>query len=226
MTWYSNSEGRHGKLGAKGDKGERIVMERLKEMGLNATNPQDYNSQVHEGIDVIVEGVKANVKSNIWLTNDGNHMHFVECINSKGGPGWIHNPKYKAECIFAVCEKDKKVYSYRVEDMRKHVKKKEVDTDMKSTNNGGKGYWVPLNYYDRFVDDMDDDISYSLGKDEDEIVDDKKTNILNVFDNMMKKDEVKVKSKEPLVLCDCMFGCSVCNPAPTHCESPDPADWY
>jgi len=97
---------------------------------------------------------------------------------------------------------------------------------MKSTNNGGKGYWVPLNFYDGFVDDMDDDISYTLGKDEDEIVDDKKTNILNVLDDMMKNKQVKVKSKEPMVLCDCMFGCSVCNPAPINCDSPDPADWH
>ena len=57
-------------------------------------------------------------------------------------------------------------------------------------------------------------------------VNDIKTNILNVFDNTMKKNQVKVKSKEPLVLCDCMFGCSVCKSEPINCDSPDPADWH
>ena len=46
--------------------------------------------------------------------------------------------------------------------------------------------------------------------------------------NKTKVEEIKpVKEKKwTAPSCDCMFGCSICNPPPQHCESADPADWY
>ncbi len=34
------------------------------------------------------------------------------------------------------------------------------------------------------------------------------------------------KTTEPIISCDCMFGCKICNPPYINCSAPDPADWY
>ena len=43
---------------------------------------------------------------------------------------------------------------------------------------------------------------------------------------LRKKKYEGHKTTEPIISCDCMFGCNICNPPLTNCTAPDPTDWY
>ena len=54
MTWYANSEGRHGASGRKGDLGEKLVEEYFLHNSITYEHKTDIESQVHKKIDFSV----------------------------------------------------------------------------------------------------------------------------------------------------------------------------
>ena len=115
MTWYKNSEGRHGLRGAKGDAGEKLVEEYFTKMNYEWKHLTDRYSQVNRGIDFIVNGYPVDIK-----TNGKDNTLTVE-IKSKNKEGWLYTSE--AKFIFGVDLKQKEIYVYRLENMREYVNK-------------------------------------------------------------------------------------------------------
>ena len=165
MTWHKNAEGRHGKLGAKGDKGETRVVEKLSSMGYKVFNPQDRVNQAKKGIDVIINDKhKANVKTNVSMVENDSlcAFHFVEVKANETKPGWLTNPRYESDYIIAVSESSDDMYIYPINRMREYVQRRiNRGDDMKVFNNGGRGFYANLENLD-FVDRLED-IAYTVG---------------------------------------------------------------
>lgn len=207
MTWYKNAAGRYGRSGAKGDRGEKIVMEQLKMWGIEASNPQDINSQVHQGLDIIVHGRKANVKNNVrWLKdsilNKSSYIHFVECKKKNGSEGWIHNAKYSNQYIIPVNEENKRMWIYKVEAMRERVRvlEHEWEKPMKKTFYGDYGYWVNVDYHMDVISPLEESWVYY----ESELFKREET-MREIYREAQHKTYADVPRG-----CDCMFGCSRC----------------
>lgn len=115
MPWYSNSEGRYGAKGAKGDLGELIVKEYCTVNNINYTPLVDRHSQVKLKIDCYVNDVPVDVKSNYF-----NGRLVVELYLRKKTPGWLYTTS--AEQIYGVDTSTRSIYCYRVEDMLKYVR--------------------------------------------------------------------------------------------------------
>jgi len=115
MIWYSNSEGRFGANGAKGDLGEAIVEEYCKKNGIKFEDKNDRNSQVVLKIDCLINGVPVDVKANIFQ----GHLA-VELWTRKNEPGWLYTTTAKE--IYGVDVDTKSIYRYNVEQMKRHVK--------------------------------------------------------------------------------------------------------
>jgi hypothetical protein len=115
MIWYSNSEGRFGANGAKGDLGEAIVEEYCKKNGIKFEDKNDRNSQVVLKIDCLINGVPVDVKANIFK----GHLA-VELWTRKNEPGWLYTTTAKE--IYGVDVDTKSIYRYNVEQMKHHVK--------------------------------------------------------------------------------------------------------
>lgn len=113
MTWYKNSEGRHGKNGAKGDAGEKLVSEYFTKMNYEWEHLTDKFNQVNRGIDFIVNGFPIDVK-----TNGKDNTLTVE-LESKGKKGWLYTSE--AKFIFGVDLSQKEIYVYSLEKMREFV---------------------------------------------------------------------------------------------------------
>ena len=110
MTWYKNSEGRHGKSGAKGDAGEDLVKEYLDEHNINYEHKTDIDSQVNKKIDFIVEGTTMDVKTNAFKD-----YLALEIATSKGKPGWLYTST--AEEIYGVDLEKEEIYKYNLKEM-------------------------------------------------------------------------------------------------------------
>ena len=110
MTWYKNSEGRHGASGAKGDAGEDLVKHYLEEKKINFEHKTDIDSQVNKKIDFIVDGTTMDVK-----TNGYKDYLALELETSKGKPGWLYTST--AEEIYGVDLDKEEIYKYNLKEM-------------------------------------------------------------------------------------------------------------
>lgn len=135
MVWYANAEGRYGEAGRKGDTGEMVVERYLKENDIPYDKKEDYVSQVLKKIDFIVDGVKMDVKTNIFK-----EYLAVEAYDSKGNKGWIYTTTAKQ--IYAVGLEHNSIYRYNVEDMRLHLARNQ--NRLKRAKNEAYLLWVPL----------------------------------------------------------------------------------
>ena len=136
MTWYSNSEGRYGANGAKGDLGEAIVEEYCKTNSILFEDKNDINSQVNLKIDCIINGVAVDVKSNYYKG-----MLCVELSNKrKGRAGWLYTTM--AEQIYGVDVDTKSIYRYNIEDMIAYVSNNEHRA--KKTKYDDTVIWAPV----------------------------------------------------------------------------------
>jgi len=120
MAWYSNSEGRYGESGRKGDLGEQIVEDYLTRNQIPYDRKTDIISQVHRKIDFIIDGVLVDVKANVkpgWYSSELTHA--VEVLDDDGNDGWIYSSE--AEEIYAVCLKTKDIYKYKTKLMREVI---------------------------------------------------------------------------------------------------------
>lgn len=109
-VWYANSEGRHGKSGAKGDAGEDLVKQYLEEKKIHYEHKTDIDSQVNKKIDFIVEGTTMDVKTNAYKD-----YLAVEITTSKGKPGWLYTST--AEEIYGVDLEKEEIYKYNIKEM-------------------------------------------------------------------------------------------------------------
>ena len=115
MTWYTNSEGRYGARGAKGDLGEAIVEEYCKTNDILFEDKNDINSQVKLKIDCIINGIAVDVKSNYY---EGRLC--VELYHKKRRQaGWLYTTS--AEEIYGVDVDTKSIYRYNIQDMLSYV---------------------------------------------------------------------------------------------------------
>ena len=117
MTWYSNSEGRYGESGRKGDRGEEIVEDYLIRNQIPYQRKTDIVSQVYRKIDFIVDGVPIDVKANVKHDKyTGELNHAVELWDDDGNDGWIYASE--AEEIYAVNLQTQSIYKYKTKLMR------------------------------------------------------------------------------------------------------------
>lgn len=133
MAWYKNSEGRHGKSGAKGDAGEDLVKGYLDEHNINYEHKTDIDSQVNKKIDFVVEGTTMDVKTNAFKD-----FLALEITTSKGKPGWLYTST--AEEIYGVDIEKEEIYKYNLEDMREYAEKN--SHRYKTTKNNSVLLWV------------------------------------------------------------------------------------
>lgn len=117
MTWYSNSEGRYGNNGAKGDLGEQIVDRYCEKNGIPFESANDHYSQTVLKIDCYIDSVPVDVKSNFI-----NGCLAVELfLKKKNIPGWLYTTK--AAQIYGVSTSTSSIYRYDVADMISYVSK-------------------------------------------------------------------------------------------------------
>jgi hypothetical protein len=135
MVWYTNSEGRYGAKGAKGDLGEAIVEEYCKTYNILFEDKNDINSQVNLKIDCIIDGIAVDVKSNFYK-----NCLCVELYTKKNGAGWLYTTTAKQ--IYGVDVDTKSIYCYNVNDMVSYVS--ENKTRAKKTKFGDIVMWVPV----------------------------------------------------------------------------------
>jgi len=133
MVWYANSEGRHGKSGAKGDQGEDLVKEYFDEHNISYEHKTDINSQVNKKIDFIVEGTTMDVKTNAFKD-----FLALEIATSKGKPGWLYTST--AEEIYGIDLEKEEIYKYNLSEMRDYAEKNLHR--VKKTKNGSVLLWV------------------------------------------------------------------------------------
>ena len=120
MTWYNNSEGRYGKLGAKGDAGELVVKSYCINNNIRCEFKNDYKSQVLDKIDCIVEDILVDVKTNITKNNECVVELHLNNIKKKCR-GWLYETK--AEQIYAVDLAQRRIFVYNISDMKAYVSK-------------------------------------------------------------------------------------------------------
>jgi hypothetical protein len=135
MVWYSNSEGRYGARGAKGDLGESIVNEYCKVNNILFEDKNDRTSQVVLKIDCLINGIPVDVKSNYYKGRLA-----VELWTKNNQPGWLYNTT--AEEIYGVDVDTKSIYRYNVEEMKLHVK--ENKSHAKKSQKGDVLMWVSV----------------------------------------------------------------------------------
>ena len=117
MAWYSNSEGRYGESGRKGDLGEKIVEDYLIRNQIPYQRKTDIVSQVYRKIDFIVDGVPIDVKANVKRDKYNDELnHAVELCDDDGHGGWIYTSE--AEEIYAVDLQTESIYKYKTKLMR------------------------------------------------------------------------------------------------------------
>ena len=116
MTWYKNSEGRHGKTGAKGDAGEELVKLYLDSKNINYEHKTDIVSQVNKKIDFVVEDTTMDVKTNAYKD-----YLALEVETSKGKPGWLYTST--AEEIYGVDLDKEEIYKYNLSEMKEYAEK-------------------------------------------------------------------------------------------------------
>ena len=133
MAWYSNSEGRHGVNGRKGDLGEKLVENYFLKNSIIYEHKTDIISQVHKKIDFSVGRDSIDVKTNIYKD-----WHCVELEKKNGDPGWLYAST--ADKIYAVDYDNKNIYSYELEQMREHVE--DAMYRSKRTKYGDLVVWV------------------------------------------------------------------------------------
>ena len=134
--WYSNSEGRFGPTGAKGDLGEQIVDNYCEKRGIPFTVANDRHSQTVLKIDCYIDGIPVDVKSNYW-----NGCLAVELyLKKRNIPGWIFTTK--AHQIYGVNISTSSIYRYEVEDMLRYVVKNKSKAT--KTKTGDVIMYVPV----------------------------------------------------------------------------------
>jgi hypothetical protein len=133
MVWYKNSEGRHGKSGAKGDAGEELVKEYFHEHNISYAHKTDIDSQVNKKIDFIVESTTMDVKTNAFKD-----YLALEIETSKNTPGWLYTST--AEEIYGVDLEKEEIYKYNLSEMRGYAEKNLHRA--KKTKNGSVLIWV------------------------------------------------------------------------------------
>ena len=134
MVWYANSEGRFGASGAKGDAGEELVKQFLTDTDVPFEHKTDYKSQVIDKIDLIVDGVLADVKTNFYK----GYLAVELWDNKKQKKGWLFTTK--AEIIYGVDLDGEAIYTYNVNEMRNFVLDNLNKT--KTTKNGDIIIWI------------------------------------------------------------------------------------
>lgn len=135
MTWYENSEGRHGERGKKGDAGEDLLYKWLDKCNIPFEIKSDYKSQVVDKIDVIVDRIPADVKTNVYMDH-----HCVELKLMNGRAGWLYTST--AFIIIPVDLDTKSIFSYRISDMKQFVN--ENQNRVKITKHGDTVLWVSI----------------------------------------------------------------------------------
>jgi len=133
MVWYSNSEGRFGESGRKGDSGEGVVERYLKGNDIPFEKKTDPHSQVKLKIDFVVDGTPMDVKTNIYKGFLG-----VEVYNNDLSNGWIYTTTAKE--IYGVDLIYENIYRYNVDTMRAFVEKNKHRA--KPTKQGAYILWV------------------------------------------------------------------------------------
>lgn len=135
MVWYSNSEGRFGANGAKGDQGEKIVEEYCQNNNIKFEDKNDYVSQTKLKIDCLIDSIPVDVKTNFYQG-----FLAVECYSKKSGAGWIFTTT--AEQIYGVDVETNSIYRYNVKDMLQYVVQNKHRA--KKTKKGDILLWVPV----------------------------------------------------------------------------------
>lgn len=115
MVWYSNSEGRFGASGAKGDLGEQIVDRYCEKNGIPFESVNDRHSQTVLKIDCYIDGVPVDVKSNYYKGNLVVEL-YVKKFNK---PGWLFTTSAKQ--IYGVDVAVSSIYRYNIDDMIMYV---------------------------------------------------------------------------------------------------------
>ena len=133
MTWYKNSEGRHGKNGAKGDAGEELVEVYLDKHNISYEGKKDRDSQVNKKIDYIVDGTTMDVKTNAFKD-----YLALEIETDKNTPGWLYTST--AEEIYGVDLEKEEIYKYNLSEMREYAEKN--THRYKKTKKGAVLLWV------------------------------------------------------------------------------------
>lgn len=113
MTWYTNSQGRYGANGAKGDHGEALVKEYCESNGIPFTKLNDRHSQCILKIDCIIDDKKVDVKANV------KDKSLIVELYTLRGPGWLYDTS--ADYIYGVDIEKKHIYRYLLEDMKKYA---------------------------------------------------------------------------------------------------------
>lgn len=134
MVWYSNSEGRFGETGRKGDTGERVVERYLSDKGIAFEKKTDPHSQRVLKIDFIVDGKTMDVKTNAFGA-----VLAVEVYDSKLNEGWVYTST--ADEIYGVDLKDESIYKYKLSDMKEYATKNKHKA--KLSENGAYILYVP-----------------------------------------------------------------------------------
>jgi hypothetical protein len=135
MTWYKNSEGRHGKNGAKGDSGEEFVKEYFEENNILYSHRTDIQSQVKMKIDFLIypESITMDVKTNAFKD-----YLALEIETDKNKPGWLYTST--AEEIYGVDLEKEEIYKYKLSEMREYAEKN--THRFKKTKKGAVLLWV------------------------------------------------------------------------------------
>ena len=136
MTWYANSEGRHGANGAKGDLGEQIVEEYCLKNQIEFEPKKDRYSQVTLKIDYLIEGIPVDVKSNFYMGNLAVELF----LKNKNKPGWLYETSAKQ--IYGVDVDTKSIFRYNIDDMLQFVSTNKHRA--KRTKYGDIIMWIPV----------------------------------------------------------------------------------
>jgi len=133
MTWFKNSEGRHGKAGAKGDAGEELVKGYFHEHNISYAHLTDEDSQFIKKIDFVVESTTMDVKTNAFKD-----YLALEIETDKNTPGWLYTST--AEEIYGVDLENEEIYKYNLSEMREYAEKNLYRA--KKTKTGAVLIWV------------------------------------------------------------------------------------
>ena len=140
----------------KGQVGEKKVIERLQENGIEVkdlTNYSEHKYYQKRGIDAQLKNRKTNVwenfdvKSNIMPSG----LAYIEMTKPSGDPGWLY--KSKSDWIFHYCHYEKDIYFYRLDEMQNYIKSKERNNSLKISplKDGSYGHWMPIKKFNKFV---------------------------------------------------------------------------
>lgn len=128
--WTDNSEDAFGDKGAKGDKGESVLVKQLKESGIPVEHfPKDQAKQI-AGIDMYMDGEPVDNKNNLW--ERGPILVDKKKIHTSEARFWTHTRIERGILV--------EVLAYAVSDMLGYIERNKLKAVI---TKGGLVYEVP-----------------------------------------------------------------------------------